>query len=244
MATTYDDPAYASYLNALGFNQKEAKTQAQRARSQAVGTYDQAKEGLQLGHKRTLRDVDYNMENRGIFRSGERIRRRGDATTDYTRSTGALNLQHGNRMSDIEDNLRRQLAQMTIDADSQTLAASMRAGERAAAGMDAYTGDVIKAYMATLGRAPDAFGLKTFGTGMQQGADYDAVVRGLRDSPEFRNNATQQVTAAYKKILGRAPDAFGLKGFVDGMVRGEIPDVAALERALRASPEGRRKYGG
>jgi hypothetical protein len=67
----------------------------------------------------------------------------------------------------------------------------------------------------------------------------DDVARGFTYSPEYANNL---VTAAYHKLLGRAPDAQGLASWVNELQQGMSDEQ--MEAAFVSSPEYLQQHGG
>jgi Domain of unknown function (DUF4214) len=88
------------------------------------------------------------------------------------------------------------------------------------------TGQIYRLYGATLARQPDAGGLLGWGTNMGNGQSIDSVAGGFVNSLEFQNTYglsltnTQFVTLLYQNVLGRAPDAPGLQGWLDSLAAG------------------------
>jgi Domain of unknown function (DUF4214)/RTX calcium-binding nonapeptide repeat (4 copies) len=70
-----------------------------------------------------------------------------------------------------------------------------------------------------LGRAPDAAGYEGWVSGLDNGLGIEQVASGFIGSPEFQStygalDNIQFVTLLYNNVLGRAPDAGGLAGWV------------------------------
>jgi hypothetical protein len=97
---------------------------------------------------------------------------------------------------------------------------------------------VTAAYEDILGRKPDAAGLSDFRSKMvDQNWSEERVRKALKESPEYQKNRVDRIiTAAYEDILGRKPDAAGLKEY-----RVKVGDEGWSEeqvrKALKDSPE-------
>lgn len=89
----------------------------------------------------------------------------------------------------------------------------------------AWSDEVYRLYQATLGREPDIGGLRGWAAVLAEGAGLRAIVPGFLNSTEFRNlygNTSDAVfvTLLYQNVLGRAPDAAGLAGWLARMQAG------------------------
>ena len=103
----------------------------------------------------------------------------------------------------------------------------------------ATTAFVARLYQDVLGRAPDAGGLAGWAAFLHQQCDANGlgvVANGFFDSLEFRNRPVTLpglVTALYRALLAREPEAAGLEYWVDVLRQ----DWLALARSLVESPE-------
>ena len=85
---------------------------------------------------------------------------------------------------------------------------------------------VFRLYGATLGRQPDAAGYLGWTEALQSGAQsLSEVAAGFVSSREFQAtygplDDTAFVTLLYQNVLGRAPDATGLRGWLDALAGG------------------------
>jgi subtilisin family serine protease len=90
-------------------------------------------------------------------------------------------------------------------------------------------GEVYRLYQAAFNRAPDKAGLGFWMTAMDAGKSLTEVAKGFVQSAEFQQlygaNPTNSdlVSAMYKNVLHRAPEAAGLKFWVDALEHGETP---------------------
>jgi hypothetical protein len=104
-----------------------------------------------------------------------------------------------------------QLAQST--APSTVVASFWDSAEHFGTEVDHY-------YQTFFNRAADAAGRQAWVSDMLAGVTEETVMADFLNSPEFQQlnpTPTQFVTALYQDVLGRAPDAAGLSGFVTGL---------------------------
>jgi hypothetical protein len=91
---------------------------------------------------------------------------------------------------------------------------------------------VIGEYATFLGRAPDAGGFQGWVNQLQNGMSPEAVEAGFVSSTEYiverGNNAVQWLTGLYNDLLGRAPDAGGLNGWLNALASGMGPNQVAM----------------
>ncbi|WP_299414845.1 DUF4214 domain-containing protein [uncultured Sulfitobacter sp.] len=94
-----------------------------------------------------------------------------------------------------------------------------------------WTDDVYRLYEATLGRAPDLGGLKSWASTLANGASFETIVGGFVNSAEFQRvygtlDDTGFVTLLYQNVLKRAPDSAGLDNWLisleDGLSREKV----------------------
>jgi Ca2+-binding RTX toxin-like protein len=86
--------------------------------------------------------------------------------------------------------------------------------------------DVFRLYLATLGRDPDIGGFQGWIANLSNGTLFLNAVAGFVNSPEFQNgygplDNTAFVTLLYQNVLGRAPDAGGLAGWITALATGQ-----------------------
>jgi hypothetical protein len=97
-------------------------------------------------------------------------------------------------------------------------------------------------YLTLLQRPADAPGLAAFVNAMLRGATEVDVMRALITSPEFTaSHPSDQtfVATLYTQILGRAPDAAGLAGWVQALANGT--SRATVAQAFLTSAEAERR---
>lgn len=107
---------------------------------------------------------------------------------------------------------------------------------------------VKRAYQDILGRDPDYNGLVQYRNRIiDDGWDEHDVRQALLKSPEYRqknamtrDKAVEIVTRAYRSVLERDPDAGGMEGYVQRVLRDHWSE-ADVARALRNSDEYRNK---
>jgi hypothetical protein len=104
---------------------------------------------------------------------------------------------------------------------------------------------VRRAYEDILDREPDSAGLRLYRSRIvDDDWTEDDVRKALRESPEYRTHREQRadkiVRDAYQDVLGRAPDAAGLRTYKDHVLRDDW-DERQVRDALRKSPEYRQK---
>jgi hypothetical protein len=100
---------------------------------------------------------------------------------------------------------------------------------------DGVAGQAYRLYKAAFGRAPDADGLGFWISKMDQGTSLNAVAAAFAQSAEFKQayasdlSHTELITGFYHNILGRAPDAAGLRYWVDTLDQkiASMPEVLA-----------------
>jgi hypothetical protein len=85
--------------------------------------------------------------------------------------------------------------------------------------------DVFRLYQATFGRDPDIGGFKGWMTNLGNATPFLTAVAGFVNSTEFQNtygalDNTGFVTLLYQNVLGRAPDAGGLTGWLNALAGG------------------------
>jgi hypothetical protein len=107
---------------------------------------------------------------------------------------------------------------------------------------------VIELYIAYFNRAPDAVGLFFWGTAYANGTSFEEMARLFIDQPETRAaypEGTSNLAFAetvYNNVLGRLPDAAGLKfwvGLLDqGAVQRDAFILEVLKGARAPAPEG------
>ena len=98
--------------------------------------------------------------------------------------------------------------------------------------------EVIKAYDAVFGRAPDAGGLEYYTNLINSGATAEDVRASLAYSPEAQN----LIEAVYKTDLGRASDAGGKQFYTDRLAAGGL--LSDVKASIQASPEAQGLLGG
>jgi hypothetical protein len=86
-------------------------------------------------------------------------------------------------------------------------------------------GQVYRLYGASLHREPDTAGFEGWDDALAGGQSLVTIAAGFVNSPEFQStygalNNTQYVTLLYNNVLGRAPDAAGLNGWVGALNAG------------------------
>ncbi|MCB1332914.1 MAG: DUF4214 domain-containing protein [Roseivivax sp.] len=89
----------------------------------------------------------------------------------------------------------------------------------------AWVDDVFRLYNATLGRDPDASGMRGWSDQLAAGRPFLQVVNGFVASTEFTATYGSLddngfVTLLYNNVLGRAPDSAGLAGWVNQLASG------------------------
>jgi Domain of unknown function (DUF4214) len=104
---------------------------------------------------------------------------------------------------------------------------------------------VRRAYDDILHRAPDSDGLRLYRSRIIDDDWTESDVReALRKSPEYRKRsaevAEEVVRRSYQDLLGREPDAAGLRTYRDRILRDDW-DEKDVREALRKSPEYREK---
>jgi len=104
---------------------------------------------------------------------------------------------------------------------------------------------VRRAYQDILDREPDAEGLRLYRSRMiEQDWTEQDVREALRRSPEYAQRSSESaeriVRRAYQDVLGREPDANGLRTYRDKVVN-QGWDEYDVNEALRRSPEHRQK---
>ncbi|QBY02236.1 DUF4214 domain-containing protein [Rhodophyticola sp. CCM32] len=127
-----------------------------------------------------------------------------------------------------------------IDTSEAGALAFSRAGH-----LSGWSDDLFRLYQATLDRAPDVAGLQGWAGELADGVAYLDVVSGFVASPEFQDrygatSDTDFVTLLYHNVLGRAPDAGGLQGWLDrldggGQSRAEVVRGFAQSTEFRAN---------
>jgi hypothetical protein len=87
-------------------------------------------------------------------------------------------------------------------------------------------GEVYRLYGAALGRTPDPAGQAVSSSALAAGETVTQVAQGFVDSAEFQQkygnlSISDFVTALYKNVLNRAPDAAGLQAWTSALQGGE-----------------------
>lgn len=104
------DPAYLAFLRASGLTEQIALGDAARRRdsiNQALGI---AVDDLDAGGEQSRRGISDSQEDRGVFRSGQTLRRLGEQEEDQARRRSAIELAGAGQLGDIESNLLTQVA--------------------------------------------------------------------------------------------------------------------------------------
>ena len=101
--------------------------------------------------------------------------------------------------------------------------------------------NIIKYYIAVLGRDPDFGGWQSWFTQYIQGLPLSTILAAFINSPEFQNtygslSNSAFVTLVYQNVLGRAPDQNGFNTWLGQLNSGQITR-AALMGLFIASPE-------
>jgi hypothetical protein len=108
--------------------------------------------------------------------------------------------------------------------------------------VDGAAGQVYRLYKAAFNRQPDPAGLGFHLNAMESlGYSKNQIAQNFINSPEFSAtygplDDTGFVTQLYQNVLGRAPDASGLKFYVDGL-KGNIFSKSAVLEGFSESPE-------
>lgn len=115
------DPTYLGWLRALGFEENTTRDQAtvskeKIAREAAFTAPQIAEQG-----ERTLRNVSAGMEDRGLFRSGEALRRGAETRAATVADLTGLHMRTGDTIAGIESTLSRQLAEIERRRAEQAL---------------------------------------------------------------------------------------------------------------------------
>jgi hypothetical protein len=107
-----------------------------------------------------------------------------------------------------------------------------------------YTNVITAAYQRYLGRAPDAAGLASWVSQMQQGLSDEHLEAGFIGSAEYIQNhggtGAGWVIGMYHDLLGRTPDAAGLNNWLQQLQIGVTPVSIAYGFAASAEREGQR----
>lgn len=88
--------------------------------------------GMVENQRRELRNISLGMEERGLARSGETLRRRSESSYDALRAQQALKLQASQQLGGIDRTLSAQLGQNAIERANQANASAEREAYRAA----------------------------------------------------------------------------------------------------------------
>jgi hypothetical protein len=104
------DPTYLAWLRALGFEENTARSDATAGRERVQSQVDYAQPRILEEGVRERRDISYGMEDRGLFRSGEALRRGAEQRADEQYRIGGLQIQAGEQLAGIESGLARELA--------------------------------------------------------------------------------------------------------------------------------------
>src|SRR5262249_23023276 len=95
-----------------------------------------------------------------------------------------------------------------------------------------YGNFVEQSYESYLGRTADAAGFSGWVLYLEQGGSPESVEASFVASAEYQanhgNNAVAWLTGLYQDLLGRAPDAAGLNGWLYALAHGTSPYQIAL----------------
>lgn len=104
------DPAYLAFLRASGLSGSIATADADRRRNDinialGIGTDD-----LNASGEQERRGISDSQEDRGVYRSGQTLRRLGEQEASQGRRRSAIELAASGQLGDIESNLLQTLA--------------------------------------------------------------------------------------------------------------------------------------
>lgn len=104
------DPAYLALLRASGLTDSIATSDAARRREAVNTALGLQTDDLNATGEQERRAVATSQEGRGVFRSGETLRRTADQESSQARRRSGIELAASGQLGDIEHNLVSQLA--------------------------------------------------------------------------------------------------------------------------------------
>lgn len=126
MASLSEDPTYLAWLRALGFEDQSSEADAALQTQQAQQRADFTAPEIQYQGQLAQRNISGNMEDRGIFRSGEHERALAEQQHSTQYQLGALQLGTAQDIGGIQSRLaqdiagrRRQMTEKELDLARQ-----------------------------------------------------------------------------------------------------------------------------
>ena len=115
----YKDPAYAAFMR--GNNQQAGTVEADRIQATRNLQNQQriATAKFDLNEKRGLEKVNDEAESRGMYRSGGRIKNRGDLVTDIGMQRGEQAVNNSERQNTVQRDAANELARLSRERDKQ-----------------------------------------------------------------------------------------------------------------------------
>lgn len=118
-------PEWLAYLNALGVQEQALRADTDKMRGLYQSDATRQLQDLPAGYGQQRRGIAGSMENRGMARSGEMLRRLAENRAAQGRAEAGVNAQLGFQLGSLESQLAQKLVELNTQRASQE--ASMRA---------------------------------------------------------------------------------------------------------------------
>lgn len=120
-----ESPEWLAYLNALGAQEQALRADNDKMRALYQSDAQRQLQDLPAGYISQRRGISGQMENRGMARSGEMLRRLAENRAQQGRAEAGVNAQLGFQLGSLESQLAQKLIEMNMARASQE--ATMRA---------------------------------------------------------------------------------------------------------------------
>jgi hypothetical protein len=125
-----EDPRYAAVIAGLTEQENVAKRGTERTKAQADADFAYQQERLDMEKPGAQRRLDASMLSRGVFRSGEADRRRGDLSADFLDRLERARYAATQTRSGADANLETSLADLAVRRAAETGDATTRVRSR------------------------------------------------------------------------------------------------------------------
>lgn len=126
MAGESSDPAYLAYMRALGFDDAQARDDAQLAETKARAQIDLYRPEIAYQGEIERRNIGEAHEDRGMFRSGQHLRAIAEQEHQQALDTGQLDLEGADSIAGIQRTMAEQIAANARKLADQGLLADSR----------------------------------------------------------------------------------------------------------------------